>query len=567
MKKLLVLFSILNIALCLAFAADSKTYTFGSVKISQDNELPSGYFSKAKNYLPGDSISISNPQNGAEVSVLNLGTLDDSEDAAILIAPEVASKLGIDFSVQLRIKLSPRPDDFDEIAAGSGVLSYGASVYADEETVPENTFDNKPVSKVKEEPVVSYVTEETFDEVEDDDFTENTDVPETAYESDVEDEDYTEPLYVSETSVDAEEEQEEEKNIVETRIEPIADLSALDEKVEEEVVPEEEPVIATESESFAEKAIASAPVVADVAKTAVEDFEDPEPVVIPEKKEEKLEPVYDSFEPVKEEFTDYFLTETEPVTPKQTVETPVDTVPLEKITTEPLEAIVETGIETPAVQEQEKKPEKASAVIEKFNDEPVAAAEPFNFADSIETDAIKDEPEVKVIAETDDSEDEEFEDEEEEVYVPEIEEIVETTSVFSLNPTDAVVPKYDPKYARQQPKPKAKTAPKKEEPKKKVETPVETSKPKPVPEKKDVIIKDKNLRNGSYYVQIATVTTSDAGMKIVNRYDKYPIILVPFDTREGYKVMVGPLTGDEYGAALEKFKAFGYRDAFVRKIK
>ena len=86
-------------------------------------------------------------------------------------------------------------------------------------------------------------------------------------------------------------------------------------------------------------------------------------------------------------------------------------------------------------------------------------------------------------------------------------------------------------------------------------------------EKKDVVVKDKNLRNGSYYIQIATATTKESGMNIVNKYSKYPIILVPFDTKEGYKVMVGPLTGDEYGAILAKFKAFGYKDAFVRKIK
>ncbi len=572
MKKLFVLFLILNIAVGLALAADTKTYTYGTVKISQDNELPSGYFTKAKNYLPGDSISISNPQNGTEVNVLNLGTLEDSGDVAILLAPEVATKLGIDFSVQLRIKLSPRPDDFDEIASGTGILSYGASVYdEDDYSLSEET----PVSVAdvaNEEPVENYVAEESFSGFEDEELSDVEAEAETKYDSTAV-ETVPETEYITETFVESTDEDDEV-------IEPVADLSALyepaiaesfdDSDSVEETVAVEPVVDSKNTDSAEEEPVFTSPVIEDVQETAVAEFKEPEPVVpvVPEKNEQKFEQIYDTFEPVEEEVTDYFLSETEPVPPSKSNEPSAKDTSLEKITSEPLSAVENTIEEDFST--QKKNTEKPSVtVIEKISDEPIASAEPFNFTDSVETDAITDEPEVKVIADTEDDESDYFEEEEveEEVYVPEIEEIVETTSVFSLNPTEAVSPKYDPRYARQPPKPKEKAkpvpAPKKEEPKKK-EPPKKVT---PPAEQKNVVVKDKNLRNGSYYIQIATVTTSDAGMKIVNKYDKYPIILVPFDTREGYKVMVGPLTGDEYGAVLEKFKAFGYRDAFIRKIK
>ena len=443
MKKLLVLFFILNIAVGFAIAADAKTYTFGSVKISQVNELPSGYFTKAKNYLPGDSIAISNPQNGTEVNVLNLGTLDDSGDVAILISPEVASKLGLDFSVQLRIKLAPRPDDFDEIASGSGVLSYGASVYADEEdaveTVSEMSFNRNETVSLPSENDISTVVEEA-----------------------VLDSDLTE-IGSDETDVVAEEISTEEK------IEPVADLSALYESaVEESVFETEELAVNEDSVSVADDspAIASEiePAVEEenVLESAVADVASPEQDSVPERKEQNLEPLYESFVPVTEEFTDYFLTETDPITPEKTIETPVpaEDAPLEKIVSDPIAVVEEEFIEEDFISDKEEK--LPSVVMEKISDEPIASAEPFDFADSIETNAIKDEPEVTVLAaaeNTDEPEETEVE-YEEEVYVPEIEEIVETTSVFSLTPTTAVVPEYDPKYARQQPQSK-KEAPKK----------------------------------------------------------------------------------------------------------
>ena len=60
------------------------------------DELPAGYLGKAACYLPGDSVSITNPNTGITLQILNLGTLDASGGIAILISEESAKSLGIE---------------------------------------------------------------------------------------------------------------------------------------------------------------------------------------------------------------------------------------------------------------------------------------------------------------------------------------------------------------------------------------------------------------------------------------------------------------------------------------
>ncbi len=80
------------------------------------------------------------------------------------------------------------------------------------------------------------------------------------------------------------------------------------------------------------------------------------------------------------------------------------------------------------------------------------------------------------------------------------------------------------------------------------------------------VCKESALKANSYYVQI--IITNKAGCdEIAEKYGrKYPIIFVP--TSSGaYKVLVGPLTRDEYGVVLERFKEFGYKGAFLKRSK
>ena len=76
------------------------------------------------------------------------------------------------------------------------------------------------------------------------------------------------------------------------------------------------------------------------------------------------------------------------------------------------------------------------------------------------------------------------------------------------------------------------------------------------------------LQSGKYYVQIATLAEKDNINSIISEYStKYPIVMVPLKSGTAYQIMIGPLSMDEYGSVMAKFKAYGFSDAFLRKIR
>ena len=76
------------------------------------------------------------------------------------------------------------------------------------------------------------------------------------------------------------------------------------------------------------------------------------------------------------------------------------------------------------------------------------------------------------------------------------------------------------------------------------------------------------LKSGAYYVQIATYAEEANIKSVLDTYgDTYPVILVPMTSGKAYQIMIGPLSVDEYGTILARFKSFGYKDAFLRKIR
>ena len=141
MKKLCSLCLLLCIALSLFAAELSDGSSYGAVAIASAGDLPSGYFSKAQNYLPGDNIAVTNPRTGVTINVLNLGSLDESDSVVLLLTPEAAAKLGMSESSSLRVKVSRRPDNFDDIASGIAILSYGGDALAE---VPARPVENLP---------------------------------------------------------------------------------------------------------------------------------------------------------------------------------------------------------------------------------------------------------------------------------------------------------------------------------------------------------------------------------------------------------------------------------------
>ena len=92
-------------------------------------------------------------------------------------------------------------------------------------------------------------------------------------------------------------------------------------------------------------------------------------------------------------------------------------------------------------------------------------------------------------------------------------------------------------------------------------------------EKESVIEKYKvesldELEKGSYYIQIVVLKEESNIQKIVDEYgNNYPITIVPLKNKSAYQVLIGPISMDEYGTVLNRFKSYGYKDAFLRKIK
>ncbi|HBP10141.1 MAG TPA: hypothetical protein DD629_08245, partial [Treponema sp.] len=78
-----------------------------------------------------------------------------------------------------------------------------------------------------------------------------------------------------------------------------------------------------------------------------------------------------------------------------------------------------------------------------------------------------------------------------------------------------------------------------------------------------VVSSESALASNCYYVQIATMGNIKNIENLLVKYSKYPISLIP--AGKNYRVLVGPLSVDEYGAVLAKFKDAGFKDAFVRK--
>jgi cell division septation protein DedD len=74
-----------------------------------------------------------------------------------------------------------------------------------------------------------------------------------------------------------------------------------------------------------------------------------------------------------------------------------------------------------------------------------------------------------------------------------------------------------------------------------------------------------SLERGKYYVQIATFKYAESVNTVAAQYgDKYPLVQIVNDASSASQILVGPLGADEYGAVLERFKAYGYADAFLR---
>ena len=81
---------------------------------------PGGYYGRAPGYLPGDTVVVTNHNNGFSIDVLILGTYDAYEGIAILLSPEAADKLQIVKGKDVYVKVQKKqPISYEEAVATS----------------------------------------------------------------------------------------------------------------------------------------------------------------------------------------------------------------------------------------------------------------------------------------------------------------------------------------------------------------------------------------------------------------------------------------------------------------
>lgn len=522
MKKFLS--GILFLLISVFIFADSSASVEGVIEVAGKDELPAGYFGKAAGYLPGDSVSITNPNTGITLQILNLGTLDASGGIAILISEESAKSLGIERNSGVKVKLAPRSGYFDETVSGNAVL--------DEKTLPAAKED--PVSDVSAEPAVQAGPEAASQPAENAAVSVEPAAPVAVAGvpliADTEDNAEEENAEVAAVEDEAETPVDEIDSEDETDFSDVEKLSA--EPVEEEVSADDEPSVESVEEET-EPVIVEAPAPTEECEVPEEPYEDYESVEdgFLESKEavEQPSPAEESeVEAVTVEEPDPIEEETEDLPEEENAELVIVEEPQEE---EP---------ETPTEDETE---EEAVTVEEPSPIEEDSAAEENQMEEVSEPEEVvaepNAEPEAQSSGESENSD-----------YAPIV--LVPSEPESPEPPVDASIENEPIEIVPVESVPEEKTA----EPE-----PLQTEYPGSIQDY--VVSSESALASNCYYIQIATMGNIKNIENILVKYSKYPVSLIP--AGKNYRVLVGPLSVDEYGAVLAKFKNAGFKDAFVRK--
>lgn len=519
MKKFLS--GILFLLISVFIFADSSASVEGVIEVAGKDELPAGYFGKAAGYLPGDSVSITNPNTGITLQILNLGTLDASGGIAILISEESAKSLGIERNSGVKVKLAPRSGYFDETVSGNAVL--------DEKTLP--AAKEEPVSDVSAEPAVQAGPEAASQPAENAAVSVEPAAPVAVAGV---------PL-IADTEDNAEEEDAEVAAVEDEAETPVDEIDSEDETdfsdeeklsaepVEEEVSADDEPSV----EEQTEPVIVEAPAPTEECEVPEEPYEDYESVEdgFLESKEavEQPSPAEESeVEAVTVEEPDPIEEETEDLPEEENAELVIVEEPQEE---EP---------ETPTEDETE---EEAVTVEEPSPIEEDSAAEENQMEEVSEPEEVVAEPNAEPEAQS--SGESESSDYAPIVLVPSEPESPEPPVDASIEnePIEIVPVESVPEEKKCEPEP------------------LQTEYPVSIQDY--VVSSESALVSNCYYIQIATMGNIKNIENILVKYSKYPVSLIP--AGKNYRVLVGPLSVDEYGAVLAKFKNAGFKDAFVRK--
>lgn len=519
MKKFLS--GILFLLISVFIFADSSASVEGVIEVAGKDELPAGYFGKAAGYLPGDSVSITNPNTGITLQILNLGTLDASGGIAILISEESAKSLGIERNSGVKVKLAPRSGYFDETVSGNAVL--------DEKTLP--AAKEEPISDVSAEPAVQAGPEAASQPAENAAVSVEPAAPVAVAGV---------PL-IADTEDNAEEEDAEVAAVEDEAETPVDEIDSEDETdfsdeeklsaepVEEEVSADDESSVEEETEPV----IVEAPAPTEECEVPEEPYEDYESVEdgFLESKEavEQPSPAEESeVEAVTVEEPDPIEDETEDLPEEENAELVIVEEPQEE---EP---------ETPTEDETE---EEAVTVEEPSPIEEDSAAEENQMEEVSEPEEVVAEPNAEPEAQS--SGESESSDYAPIVLVPSEPESPEPPVDASIEnePIEIVPVESVPEEKKSEPEP------------------LQTEYPVSIQDY--VVSSESALASNCYYIQIATMGNIKNIENILVKYSKYPVSLIP--AGKNYRVLVGPLSVDEYGAVLAKFKNAGFKDAFVRK--
>ncbi len=552
----------------------------GLISVARKGDLPQGHFGKAVGYLPGDSVSITNPVTGVTLQILNLGTLDKKGGVALLISEESAKSLGIDSSSEIHVRLADRYGSFDESVAGSAILARNDLPKIGEKPVseivqpePENKLakETSAADKLIEEiaaqetgkPVVNEaaVLAEMEENMKENSMAESEDG--NPSEKNVEE---PEPVPENEDAAESPEENpSDDSKIVDSDADSESEVAdgECENPSADEVKNENAETVSPEEDD--EEILPSEEEIIEIDETA-EDEEVPE-----EKEGEPVEKLPDENceEPVKEEIAENsdskVSAEEEPeaslessfLDVKDEIEhpSPIDE-DLEMDEKNQVEA--EPVVEETAPVAEEKSPvaENPLPAAEKYEDEnlvlvPAESMEPEYFNVEEKTEEISEEPVVEEVIE-------EVIPVEKPAPVAEtpepekVEEVLEEESVpLKIIPRPVVV---EDEFV--------------EIPVVPLDRKVSEEKTSPVEGIKEfekyIVSSESCLMENSYYVQIASMKNVDNINALIKKYSSYPLILIP--VKDGiYRILIGPLNIDEYEVVLTRFKAFGFKDAFMRK--
>lgn len=601
MKKILSLILTFCVGIVFSFANPSLD---GRAVVAENGVFPPGLFAKTVGYLPGDTISVTNPANAQNIDILVIGSLDPSEGVAIMLSPEAADCLQIKKDSNMVVKLTKRSGELDENVSGTCVLSQSpVAVQKTEESVSQPEFNSADSENVTDEEILDVAENELVRDEQIEQPIADA-VPSDATEDVVSEENIIEDL-VPEEEIAEEQiaddqiiaESEEIISVAESDDEILQEYSQPEEFVESEEIPEEfaesddvpeeilvEQFPVDELDEFDE--IAESDGTETEVETeeiaAVQDTAEPEEVISEEEIEEIPEEVLPQEEIVQEEpLEDEIPAEQRSVVadnyiPPEEESVTEDELPPEYQEEKPLPVVKDDFVppEQESVAEDELPPEEQLA-------EETETEEEIPEELALEEDAQTEE-EVAYVPESESVEEEMLPPEEvlQDSVIAETTEIAETEAVSDSEDFEAIVlvpseenpPAVSEKVAVESSENKVSESvkveqdivafyeePVKPEEQAKTEQKTKTS----VSQSYKVI---ESLPKGSYFVQLAAYKNQENVQNILEKYgSKYPISV---QESNGKKiVLVGPLSVDEYGTVLQRFKAFGFKDAFLRKGK